>query len=85
MREDNQKTMMNTFTAALFGAVVGGVATMFMDRGTRRRVKNRINAFLESGDEKMDEVNGKINRLKERGKEKVAQKLEETEKNMRKR
>lgn len=82
MKNDRQRGI-NLIGAALFGALVGASAVILAKEENREAVKQKMADAIESGEEKIDEILSKAEKLTAAQRRKLIARLEETKTKLR--
>jgi gas vesicle protein len=76
MHDDRYKTNGSFVGAAAVGAIAGAAAAFLSSRDNREKLKKSFNELMETGEERIDQVQDKVVDMKDRGKKVLAKGLE---------
>ncbi len=69
----------NILISAIVGGLAGALVVYLSDEKRRKRIKGKIDDFMEEGQERVDEFRESLRDSMKRGKKNIAKKLREAE------
>jgi len=81
---DRRERGMGSLGAALVGMVIGAVAVALSNKETRKKIRNTLDDWMETGEEKLQQAKEKAEDVKERGRKKVVQELDRAKRKLEK-
>ncbi len=69
----------NILISAIVGGLAGALVVYLSDERRRKRIKGKIDDFMEEGQERVDEFRESLRDSMKRGKKNIAKKLREAE------
>lgn len=69
----------NILISAIVGGLAGALVVYLSDEKRRKRIKGKIDDFMEEGQERVDEFRESLKDSMKRGKKNIAKKLREAE------
>lgn len=78
MRDDdaNEYRSMSSLSTLLTGVILGAVGVIMVNKDTRKKVKNKLAEWLDTGDKKLDEAQTRLESMRKESKQKLAEGLD---------